>query len=131
MNNMEQPTLPPPPMIAVNDRVLLWYAVLSESVSYNADQCLMYVGREKIGKVPCLAICQDKNSLELNFRLYYCDTNWVPIGVAGHRSVDDAKRRAEVIYPGSIACWVEAHFTEEDAERHINALSLLEDSETL
>lgn len=33
--------------------------------------------------------------------------------------VDDAKHTAELIYPGSAACWVEAHFTVEDAERYL------------
>ena len=114
---MEQVPFTPPPMICVNDRVLLHYAVLNESVGYNSGHGLMFVGAKEIGKVPCLAICQDKDTPE--FTLYYCDSDWSPIGIASYDTVAAAKRRAERIYPGSSACWVEANFTEEDAARYV------------
>jgi len=52
--------------------------------------------------------------------LYYCNSDWSLIGVASYDSVVAAKGRAERIYPGSSACWVEAHFTEEDASRYLD-----------
>ena len=106
----------PPPLICVNDRVLLHYAVLTDSVGFNAGHRLFFVGRKEIERVPCLAICQDKESLQVT--LYYCDSDWSPIGIAGHASVAAAKMRAERIYPGSTSCWVEARYTEEDANRY-------------
>jgi len=102
----------------VNDRVLLHYAVLSDSVGFNSGHQLMFVDGKEIGRVPCLAICQDKDSTQ--FMLYYCDSNWSPVGIASYDSVDAAKRRAERIYPGSTACWVEAQFTEADADRFLD-----------
>ena len=93
----------------VNDRVLVHYAVLNDSVGFSAGHGLMFVGDKEISKVPCLAICQDRDSPQ--FMLYYCDSDWSPIGIASYDSVDAAKRRAERIYPGSIGFWKEAHFT--------------------
>jgi hypothetical protein len=107
----------PPPIICVNDRVLLHYAVLNDTVGYNAGHGLMFVGEKEIGKVPCLAICHDKKSPQ--FTLYYCDSDWSYIGSGSYDTVAAAKRRAERIYPGSAGCWREAQFTEEDANRYL------------
>lgn len=113
----ERPSTPRP-LICVNDRVLLHYAVLTDEVGFNAGHGLLFVGSKEIGPVPCLAICQDKESAK--FTLYYCDTDWSPIGIgASYESVEAAKRRAERIYPGSSSCWAEAHFIEEDATRYL------------
>ncbi len=116
---MEQPSFTPPPIICVNDRVLLHYAILNDTVGYNRGHGLMFVGDKEIGKVPCLAICQDKKSPQ--FTLYYCDSDWGYIGSGSYDTVPAAKRRAEIIYPGSSVCWIEAQFTEEDANRYLEA----------
>jgi hypothetical protein len=117
-DELKQPSPAPPPIITVNDRVLLHYAVLDDSVGYNSGLGLQFVGEKEIGRVPRLAICQDKDSPA--FMLYYCESDWSLIGIASYDTVAAAKRRAERIYPGSSACWVEAQFTEEDAERYLN-----------
>jgi len=78
----------------------------------------MFVGEKEIERVPCLAICHDKNSAQ--FTLYYCDKDWSPIGIASYDTVEAAKRRTERIYPGSSACWTEAKSTEEDAKRYLD-----------
>ena|SRR6266850_1211090 len=110
---MKNPSTTPPPAITSNDRVLLCYAVLDESVGYTAGHGLFFVDGKEIGKVPCLAICEDKDSR--NFTLYYCDRDWSLLGVAAdYESVDAAKRRADRIYPRSSSRWVEAHYAEED-----------------
>jgi hypothetical protein len=113
---MENPSAPPP-VISVNDRVLLYYAILDASVGYTAGHGLFFVDGKEIGPVPCLAICQDRDSQCVT--LYYCDSDWNLLGVAPYESVDAAKRRAERIYPGSLAHWVEARFTEENAKRYL------------
>ncbi len=105
----------PLPIICVNDRVLLHYAVLDDTVGYNSGHGLFFVGEKEIGRVPCLAICHSAQVM-----LYYCDADWSMIGVASYDSVSDAKRRAERIYPGSSARWVQSQFTEEDATRWLN-----------
>jgi hypothetical protein len=103
---MENPSIPPPHKITSNDSVLLCYALLDESVGYTAGHGLFFVDGKEIGKVPCLAICQDKDS-QL-FTLYCCDKDWNLLGVAtNYQSVDAAKHRAERIYPGSSEHWVE------------------------
>jgi hypothetical protein len=117
--NMENSSNIPPPMICLNDRVLLHYPVLDESVGYTVGHGLFFVGGKEIGRVPCLAICQEKDSQR--FTLYYLDSDWSLVGVAtNYDSVDAAKRRAELIYPRSSALWIEAHFTEKDVARYID-----------
>ena len=118
-DKIEQPSTPPP-IICINDRVLLQYAILNDSVGFNYGHGLMFVGGKEIGRVPYLAICQDKNSPQ--FTLYYCGIDWSPIGVASYDSVAAAKRRAERIYPGSSSCWIKALFTEEDANRYLDEM---------
>jgi hypothetical protein len=44
------------------------------------------------------------------------------VNLGSGRTVAAAKRRAEHIYPGSTACWVEANFTDEEANRYLNEL---------
>jgi len=103
---MEEPSTTPPQKITRNDRALLCYAVLNESVGYTAGHGLFFVDGKEIGRVPCLAICQDKDSRL--FTLYYCDSYWNLLGVAtNYQSIDAAKHRAERIYPGSSERWVE------------------------
>ena len=114
---MEQPTSPPRPLIMVNDRLLLQYAILNASVGFNAGHGLMFRDGVEIGRVPCLAICRDRDSPQ--FMLYYCDSDWTPLGIASYDTVDAAKQRAERIHPGSIACWMHAQFTEADAQRFL------------
>jgi hypothetical protein len=114
----------PPPVIAENDRVLLWYAWLDGSVGYTEGHGLFFVGGKEIGRVPCLAICEEKLSGKPT--LYYCDENWKMLGVAAnYESIEAAKRRAELIYPGVATRWVESHFTDEDADRHLAATASL------
>ena len=69
----------PPRKITRNDRALVCYALLDESVSYTAGHGLFFVEGKEIGKVPCLAICQDKDTRL--FTLYYCNKNWKLLGV--------------------------------------------------
>lgn len=103
---MENPPTIPPQKITRNDSVLLSYAMLDESVGYTVGHGLFFVDGKEIGRVPCLAICQDKDSGL--FTLYYCDRDWNLLGVAtNYLTVEAAKYRAERIYPGSSKRWVE------------------------
>jgi hypothetical protein len=108
----------PPPALC-SERVL-FYAVLDESVGYNAGHRLIFVNGKELGKVPYLAICQGKETSK--FIAYYCDGDWQPIAISAFDTVETAKRRAEHIYPGSSAKWVEAHFTEEDVTRYLDEI---------
>lgn len=94
----------PPQKITRDDRVLLCYAALDESVTCRTGHGLFFIDGKEIGKVPLLAICQDESTRL--FTLYCCDSDWNVLGVAtDYQSVDAAKHRAERIYPGSLARW--------------------------
>lgn len=108
----------PPPIICTNDRVLLHYAVLHEAVGFREGHKLLFVDGREIGRVPYLAICQDKDSP--NVILYFCDGDWKPLGIGAEGSIDNAKKKAERIYPGSSRCWVEAHFSEGDVAEYLD-----------
>jgi hypothetical protein len=102
---MRNPSNLPPQKITLNDSILVCHAVLDESVGFSPGHGLFFIDGKEIGKVPCLAICKDKDSGL--FTLYYCDRHWNMLGVAtDYRSVDAAKHRAERIYPGSSNRWV-------------------------
>lgn len=114
-------TEPLPPPAICSERVL-HYAMLDETVSFNSAHrsAVKIFGDKELGKAPCLAICERKD--DSGVVTYYCDGDWQFIGVSAHDSVDAAKRRAEYIYPGSAAKWIEAHFTEEDVSRHLEEI---------
>ncbi len=114
----EQPPSGPPPVVC-SDRVLS-YAILDNSVGFHSEHGLFFIDGKEIGRVPCLAICQARNSPEIV--LYYCHRDWSMLGVATYDSIAAARKRAERIYPGSTACWVEANFTEEDATRFLDKI---------
>jgi hypothetical protein len=116
---MEKPSTPPS-TICANDRVLLHYAILNDSVSFAPGHRLPFVGQKEIGKITCLAICRDKEPPALT--LYFCDNDWSPIEIAACESVEAAKTQAELIYPGSSVCWVEVHFSEEEVSHFVDGV---------
>jgi hypothetical protein len=103
-SKMEQSPQTPPAVICANDRAVLEYALLDHSVGFREGHGLLFVGGKEIGRLPCLAICQDRNSGQVT--LYFCDSGWNPIGIAVLDSVSQAKKKAERIYPGSSARWI-------------------------
>jgi hypothetical protein len=105
----------PPPVIAC-ERVLE-YAVLTSSVRYSGHSAL-FVGGKELGPVPCLATCQSRN--ETTFSLFHCDDDWNVLGVSsGYASTEEAKARAERIYAGASACWIDRQVTEADAADYL------------
>jgi ClpX C4-type zinc finger len=113
----KRPT-PPPPAIG-SDRVL-HYALLDKSVSCKKGHGLLFADGEEIAKVPGLAICQSRNSSDVV--MYYCDADWNSVAVSVHDSPANAKRRAEIIYPGSAARWTEARTSEEQVNRYLDEM---------
>ncbi len=106
----------PWPMLTANDRVIE-YAVLDKSVTYSGHSWLFVDGKE-LGPVPCLAICQRLDKKEIS--LQHCDKDWAPLGHGGfYASVADAKKRAERIYQGVSALWVDPHYTDEDVRKEL------------
>jgi hypothetical protein len=98
------PSTTPPQRMTLNDKILVWYAVLDDSIGYAEGHKSLFVDGEPVGKVPCLAICQNVQNNEV-FTLYFCDQDWKLLAIVECKSVDAAKRKAETIYPGSSALW--------------------------
>ena len=114
-----EPLSPVPPPAQGSERVL-HYAVLDESVGYTGHRLKSFDG-EELGKVPCLGICQGRDTPK--FITYCCGSDWEPLAVlSASDTVETAKGRAERIYPGSSAKWVEAHFTEEDVGHYLDEI---------
>jgi hypothetical protein len=109
-------TLPKPPPVLDSARVL-GYAVLDESVIYSGHSSLFVNGKE-LGPVPCLAICQGSNGDGI--LLLHCSRDWTVLGVAEYPSVDEAKNRAERIYPGLSTHWIGLHVTKEEAAHYLD-----------
>jgi len=105
---------PPNPPPEICTQRVLQYAVLDDSVGFSSGHGLMFVDGKELGRVPCLAICEDTNSSGV--MLYYCNRDWNMVGVSGPYVIAAAKKRADRLFPGSLACWIEVHFTQEDAE---------------
>jgi hypothetical protein len=104
----------PPPVLAFAR--VLEYAVLTSSVRYSGHSSLL-VGGKELGPVPRLAICQPVS--EATFILFHCDDDWDVLGCSGHASIAEAKARAERIYAGVSACWIDRQVTEADAADYL------------
>jgi hypothetical protein len=113
----EQAPIPPPVLDCAR---VIEYAVLNASVGFSGRTSLFVDGKE-LGRVPCLAICEDKG-VPRGVVVLHCDLNWTVLGCAGFGSVAEAKERAEHTYPGLSACWVHALVSEEETERYLDEL---------
>ena len=87
MEGSPQPTS----VICVNDRVLLEYSRLDDSVGFREGHHLLSVGDKAVGRVPCLAICKDKESTQVNF--HGCDSGWT-VALAGMSSVEGGEAKS-------------------------------------
>jgi predicted RNA-binding Zn-ribbon protein involved in translation (DUF1610 family) len=107
----------PPPCLD-NARVI-FYAILDASVTYSG-RTLLFVDGKELGRVPRLAICQDRRLPGV--MLFHCDDEWTVLGCSGHDSVESAKRKAKAIYLNIEDRWVDGDVTEADAERYLDEL---------
>ncbi len=111
---MKDPLREPPPVL--HGARVREYALLDNSVRYSGHSSL-FVDGEELGPVPCLAICQSSNDIEVF--LMHCATDWSILGVAEYPSIADAKNRAEHVYAGSSKLWIEAPTTAEEAVEYL------------
>ena len=99
------------PPLVLGDARVLEYASIDNTVQYTG-RLELYVGDQRMGPVPHLAICQDLNDDEL--LLVHCDDAWQVLGVQAWNgpaasavtSVEDVKRRAEEFYRGISSKWI-------------------------
>jgi len=110
----------PPPLIS--DARVLEYAVTGEAVFTGA--LVLYVGAERLGAVPSLAICESLNGAE-RF-LFHCDEDWNVLGIQAWKnsegvdmsSVEEIKSQAEKYYAGISSRWVAHDDSPEDARAY-------------
>ena len=108
----------PPPIL--DSACVLEYVVLDDSVQFSGRTLLFVEGKE-LGPTPCLAICQ--NLEDAAILLFHCDRDWRVLGVAGYKSVDEAKSSAERIYSGITKGWTKTRFTEEEVSKYLEEIS--------
>lgn len=106
----------PPSTPVIDCSRLLCYAIVDRTVQFSGRTFLFVDGKE-LGQVPCLAICENKKLSEV--LLFHCDKEWNTLGCSAHPSVGKAKEKAERIYPGLSACWVDAWISEQAADAYL------------
>jgi len=109
----DKPTPPP----ALDCARVLHFALLDGEVQF-VGRSLLFVDGKELGRVPCLAICQDKTDI----LLFHCSSEWSVLGCSAHKSVPDAKARAESIYHGVSNRWMDANVSPEKAGAYLNHL---------
>ena len=103
----------PPPVLCFA-RVLA-YAIVDESVVFTGKQ-QVYVDGKLLGRVPCLALCQNVAPDEDEIMLFHCDEQWNAVGVSGGETdLPAAKANAEITYRGIAAKWVDVSVSSEEA----------------
>ena len=112
---MNEPADSPPAVICTNDRYVRLYANLDSSIPRSIKYAGLIVGGKVLGWMPHLAISEDAGTGMFTF--YACDEEWHPVGIAGAKTIEELKRLAEKLFPGVSARWIEANFTDEDAEK--------------
>jgi hypothetical protein len=108
---------PPPP--ALDCARVLEYVFIPPSNAYSG-RTLLFVDGKEIGRVPRLAICEERSSGRV--LLFHCDDEWNVLGCAVYDSVAKAKNKAEWIYPGLLPSWAESGVSEVEAERYLDEL---------
>jgi hypothetical protein len=111
-----RPRKPPPAIVQAH---ALEYAVLPRSIPFAGDSSI-FVGKAggpllPLERVPRLAICRDPDGIRLTF----CGGRWQYVASTHHKTVAEAKKRAERIYPGSLRYWAKTGFTAADVRSYL------------
>jgi ClpX C4-type zinc finger protein len=106
----------PPP--AISGCSVEQYAIRERSMKYSGHGWLYRDGKE-VGSVPRLAICRSR---EGEVGLIHCDRRWNDLGASWHRTVREAKKRAERIYPGISAAWTRTGYTKTRVKRYLDGI---------
>jgi len=113
---MSHPLKPPP---VLDSSRVLQYAVLNASAAYSGHSDLYRDGVE-VGPVPRLAICQEKKGPGV--LLLHCDDNWKTLATAGYATIEEARAKAERIYPGVGKRWIDSDVSEQEAAKYLRHL---------
>jgi len=107
----------PPPVL--DCARVLRYAIIDSSIEF-AGRSLLFVGGKELGKVPCLAICEEKKTGGV--LLFHCAEDWAVLGCSAHKTMTDAQVRAEAMYKGVSSQWVDAKVSPETAEVYLDEM---------
>jgi hypothetical protein len=108
------PEVPPP---VLDYARVLAYAMVPPDALY-VERRTLYRGSELIGRVPCLAICQNFGEDEV--LMFHCDSDWKVLGVVGAaRSVDEAKATIQMSYPNLAGKWLDLNVSEAQARAYL------------
>jgi ClpX C4-type zinc finger len=105
----------PPPVI--DSARTLFFAVVDDDVMYT-DRINLIVGGERLGRVECLAICENY-CVPNDILLLFCDSEWLSKGVIAGSTVDEVKARAEIGYRGISAKWQKLDASQVDIDRFL------------
>src|SRR5262245_20380522 len=100
------------PTQILEDADLLAYAEVPDSATFTG-RLNMFVGGERLGRVPCLAICRPHD--EPGLLLLHCDKSWGIVGVQAWNAegvariltLEAMKQQAERYYTGLMLSWKE------------------------
>lgn len=111
---MKRPRVRKPPPALAGCKVEQ-YAIRTRTIKYSGHSGLFVDGNE-LGPVPRLAICRDKDGINL----FHCDARWKVLGCSGNwANIKEAKQRAERAYPGISKVWAKTGFTSAQAKRYL------------
>ena len=106
------------PPVALDWARVIAYAIVDSDVTWTGRQ-IHYVGDEKLGPVPRLAICQNLFADTDDVLLFFCDDEWNVLGATGRPTIEENLEAAERWYSGISSKWIHTGISREDAERLI------------
>ena len=109
-------TSPPPVLDCAR---VLRYVIIDKSIKFSG-RSLLFVDGKELGQVPCLAICEEKKTGGV--LLFHCTEDWTVLGCSAHKSIADAQQRAETVYKGTSARWLDAKVSPQDADAYLDEM---------
>src|SRR3954466_14965739 len=107
----------PPPVL--DCARVLHYVIIDKRIEFSG-RSLLFVDGKELGEVPCLAICEEKESGGV--LLFHCTVDWTSLGCSAHKLITDAQLCAEGIYKGTSSRWVDAKVSPEAAEAYLDEM---------
>ena len=102
----------PPPVI--NSSRVLFYSLMPRTVRYSG-KISIHIGGKELGKVPRLVIAEPLR--EKGFRVFHCNRNWNLFSMDSlYKSIKDAKKHAELMYPGVSSTWIKTSVSKRKAK---------------
>jgi hypothetical protein len=98
---------------------LIAYAFVDASVEWTGRQSI-FVGDEKLGPVPCLALARDVAGELEDVLIFHCNDRWEVLGMTGAETLEAAKAITERAYRGITAKWIEVNVSAEEAQAWIH-----------